>query len=75
MKFDKFKKADKKEFVKSMFSWAKDGFKTSKEAERRWSICSECYLLDKDDNTCLACGCRMKLKVKIEAAKCPEGYW
>ena len=75
MNYDKFKNADKKGFVKSMASWAADGFKTSEKAEARWDICKKCYLLDTSDNTCLACGCIMKLKVKIEKAKCPEGHW
>ena len=75
MKWDKIKKANKKDFAKNMVSWAKDGFKTSGKAEARWDICRKCYLLDTSDNTCLACGCKMKLKVKIEGARCPEGYW
>ena len=46
----------------------------SKDADYRWSICQKCPELT-DANRCRQCGCFMKLKTKVKAAKCPIGKW
>lgn len=44
-------------------------------AEYRFSICSGCEFFKKNGNRCKKCGCFMKLKTQLAAAKCPIGKW
>lgn len=44
-------------------------------AEERFAICKECPQLRPITNQCRVCNCFMHLKVKIEAATCPQGFW
>ena len=46
----------------------------SDNIDGRWTICQTCPELT-DANRCKQCGCFMKLKTKIKAAKCPIGKW
>lgn len=41
----------------------------------RMQLCSECKCFDKSSSRCSLCGCFMKVKVRIEASKCPVGKW
>jgi hypothetical protein len=44
-------------------------------ANKRIETCESCEFLDKTIYRCLKCGCMMKFKAKVEAAKCPIGKW
>ena len=46
----------------------------SDNIDGRWAICQACPERT-DANRCKQCGCFMKLKTKIKAAKCPIGKW
>ena len=46
----------------------------SDDIEGRWAICQACPELT-NANRCKQCGCFMKLKTKIKAAKCPIDKW
>ena len=41
----------------------------------RLEICRSCEFFRPRTETCKKCGCFMKLKTKLEAAKCPIGKW
>lgn len=41
----------------------------------RFEICRECEFFRPRTETCKKCGCFMKLKTKLEHAKCPVGKW
>lgn len=41
----------------------------------RINVCYNCKCLDKETSRCSLCGCFMKVKVKLDAAKCPIGKW
>lgn len=41
----------------------------------RLEICKGCDFFRKANQTCKKCGCFMKLKTKLEHAKCPIGKW
>jgi len=43
--------------------------------EYRLNICKGCDFFRKSNQTCRKCGCFMKLKTKLEKAKCPIGKW
>lgn len=62
-------------FVVAMVKWALDGFKVANTALFRMSICERCDRFDKQSKRCNACGCYMKLKVKIPDMKCPLDKW
>lgn len=44
-------------------------------AEERFNICLSCPELISLTTQCKKCGCFMKAKTKLEAAKCPIGKW
>lgn len=44
-------------------------------AESRLEICRNCEFYRKRTNQCKKCGCFMKLKTKLEEARCPIGKW
>jgi len=48
--------------------------KDQEEVDRRFDICKQCEWLTKQQ-LCYHCGCIMKLKTKLEHAKCPIGKW
>ena len=41
----------------------------------RLEICKACEFYRAKTNQCRKCGCFMKLKTKLEHAKCPIGKW
>lgn len=43
------------------------------EYERRLSICDTCEL--RQDTRCARCGCRLALKARGRAFRCPDGRW
>jgi len=44
-------------------------------AQYRLEICKQCKFFREHTQTCRKCGCFMKLKIKLEKAKCPIGKW
>jgi len=46
----------------------------SEDADHRWAVCQACPEL-MSSNRCRQCGCFMKLKTKVRAAKCPLDKW
>lgn len=44
-------------------------------SEQRLAICKECPFYISLTSQCKKCGCFMKAKTKITAAKCPIGKW
>jgi hypothetical protein len=43
--------------------------------DARLEICKVCEFYRARTNQCRKCGCFMKLKTKLEHAKCPIGKW
>ena len=43
--------------------------------EARLEICRACEFFKPRTERCSKCGCFMKLKTKLENAKCPIGKW
>lgn len=41
----------------------------------RMELCAGCKCFDKASARCSLCGCFMKVKVRLEASKCPVGKW
>jgi hypothetical protein len=66
-----------KMFFKTMWAWARSGFKLSSEQvyTQRLEICKACPQLVKPQFQCKMCGCMMKAKTKVEAASCPLKKW
>jgi len=66
-----------KMFVKTMWAWARNGFKLEEEqtAQARLEICEDCTHLNKVSYQCDMCGCMMKKKTKISGASCPLSKW
>jgi hypothetical protein len=66
-----------KNFVNSMWNFAKDGFKLADDAKynKRLSVCNNCPLNDKVNGRCTACGCFIDKKARIDIEKCPKGLW
>jgi len=48
-------------------------FSTSEEQKKRLDICEGC--IHYYDGRCRQCGCFLKQKVKLSAAKCPMNFW
>jgi hypothetical protein len=42
---------------------------------QRFEICKGCEFLTHHTSRCQKCGCFMKVKTRLEAAKCPLGKW
>jgi len=61
--------------ARSLADFVADGCKTLGESEyrRRLEICDTCPL--RRGNRCLKCGCRLSLKARGRAFKCPENKW
>ena len=66
-----------KSFAKTMWAWARSGFKMSDEqtASKRLEMCRGCEHLILPQHQCSMCGCMMKNKVKIQDASCPLKKW
>ena len=45
------------------------------KVDTRMELCAGCKSFDKDSARCSLCGCFMKLKVRLDASKCPVGKW
>jgi hypothetical protein len=45
------------------------------EIAKRMSICEECPSYLKITGQCKQCGCFMKLKTKLQDARCPDRKW
>ena len=45
------------------------------KANNRMAICENCEFLKKDFYQCDKCKCFMKVKTKLDAAKCPIDKW
>jgi len=43
--------------------------------DARLEVCKVCEFYRARTNQCRKCGCFMKLKTKLEHAKCPIGKW
>lgn len=50
-------------------------FADEKIQNERFAICTNCIHFISTQSRCNICGCFMKTKVKIIAAKCPAGIW
>ncbi len=48
---------------------------TEELSDARLEICKLCEFYRARTNQCKKCGCFMKLKTKLENAKCPLGKW
>ena len=48
---------------------------TKKIAQSRYDICKKCDKFISTTAQCKECLCFMKMKVKVENAKCPLGKW
>jgi hypothetical protein len=42
---------------------------------KRYDICKDCSHFNSFWKTCDQCKCFMPIKVLINSAKCPKGYW
>ena len=62
-----------KQFLYSLYRWARSGFKISKLADERQAICNECPHFR--DNTCKLCGCHTPVKTKWFTEECPIEKW
>lgn len=60
---------------KDLFVWIKGGCKLSKVAIYRLAICFGCEFFNENSMRCEKCGCNMKLKTKLDTAKCPVDKW
>lgn len=48
---------------------------SQEKEEIRMNTCAECKSFDKASSRCNLCGCFMKIKVRLEASKCPISKW
>jgi len=48
---------------------------SDEESNKRMGVCNTCEFLNTEHYRCAKCGCYMKAKVKVAAAKCPIGKW
>ena len=64
-------------FAKTMWAWARSGFKMSDEqtAQARLEQCKACPQLILPQQQCSMCGCMMEKKVTIKGASCPLKKW
>ena len=62
-----------KQFFYSLYRWALSGFKVSKVAEERLSICRECPHYKEE--RCTLCGCYTPAKAKWFTEECPIEKW
>lgn len=45
------------------------------KVEERLNICTQCEHFNSTQSTCNLCGCFMKFKSALQAAKCPINKW
>ncbi len=66
-----------KSLAVALWRFARSGFEVSKQWEfrRRHRICAACPRFVAAEDRCTVCGCGLKIKPWIKAAKCPEGRW
>lgn len=50
-------------------------FAENTSQKERLSICFECDSYNKQRDLCKECGCMMRMKTKLNAAKCPLKKW
>jgi hypothetical protein len=64
-------------FVGAMGDYIKSGMKNIDDDKynKRLEICASCPAFDASQGRCKECGCFMKVKAKMEAAKCPLNKW
>lgn len=62
---------------RAVVATAADGFvKASPElVTARLAVCQSCDRFDRQQNTCLECGCQLKFKPLMRAWDCPLGKW
>lgn len=48
---------------------------SSEMATERLAVCQQCPLMEKRHRRCLACGCFVDLKVKLQEESCPHDQW
>jgi len=63
------------DLVRSLADFVSDGCKlvAADEYRRRLEICDGCE--ERRDNRCRRCGCRLSLKARGRAFRCPLGNW
>jgi hypothetical protein len=63
--------------VDVMDKYTKTGIILSNEQTQlnRMHLCAECKSFEPELARCKLCGCLMKIKVRIDAARCPIGKW
>jgi|APGre2960657404_1045060.scaffolds.fasta_scaffold18253_4 hypothetical protein len=61
----------------TIYQLIKDGkvLTEAKEANERFFICENCEFFKKEFYQCDKCKCFMKIKTKLQAAKCPIDKW
>jgi hypothetical protein len=61
--------------ARSLADFVADGMKTvtKEQYQRRLEICDACDR--RRGNRCLECGCRLSLKARGRAFRCPIGKW
>lgn len=66
-----------KQIVDSTLTLAVSGqvFVDENIQNNRFTICAKCEHFILNQSRCNICGCYMKTKVKLIAAKCPAGKW
>jgi hypothetical protein len=62
-----------KQFFRSLYKWARSGFKVSAVATQRQEICNECPHFKAD--RCTLCGCYTPAKTKWFTEECPIEKW
>tara|TARA_R100000008_G_scaffold26150_1_gene14237 strand:- start:21378 stop:21617 length:240 start_codon:yes stop_codon:yes gene_type:complete len=63
--------------TKSLMRYAMQGFPNVSEKvyEDRMMICNSCELLNKEKGACMACGCAVEYKGRMETESCPKKKW
>ena len=61
----------------AIWQFVRSGFEVSQNIERRRRrlICAACPKFVAAESRCSVCGCSLKIKPWIRAAKCPENRW
>jgi len=66
-----------KSLVEAVSKFAMSGFETvdSETKNSRLEICNSCDRMNKENRTCLECGCFLDIKTGWATEKCPIGKW
>lgn len=43
--------------------------------KKRYSVCIECPMKNKEKDTCILCGCFLPFKTRSLESSCPENHW